>query len=64
MLAALGVQSLFDGTGAINIAAADALRQSPSNLMVGHTRASGDNANVLGMLDSPATIAGWQYGYL
>ena len=52
LLAALGVQSLFDGTGASSIAVAANLRESPSNLMVGHTRASGDNSNVLGMLDS------------
>jgi hypothetical protein len=52
LLAALGVQSLFDGIGAGSIAVAANLRESPSHLMVGHTRASGDNSNVLGMLDS------------
>ncbi|TVR47169.1 MAG: flagellar hook-associated protein FlgK [Planctomycetota bacterium] len=52
LLAALGVGGLFEGTKALDMQVSAALRNSPTNLLVGHTRAAGDNANVLGLLDS------------
>ncbi|TVR16529.1 MAG: hypothetical protein EA401_01240, partial [Planctomycetota bacterium] len=52
LLAALGVQGLFEGRGAADIRVSQALSLSPGNLLVGHTRSAGDNANVLSLLDT------------
>lgn len=52
LLSALGVNSMFSGKGAANIRVSDAIAKSPSNLLVGHTRAAGDNQNIVSMAKS------------
>ncbi|TVR14856.1 MAG: hypothetical protein EA401_03735 [Planctomycetota bacterium] len=52
LLSALGVQSLFHGGTAATMKVADSVLASPNNLLVGSTRANGDNSNILRMLDA------------
>lgn len=52
LLSALGVQSLFQGGNAATMQVSEGVLASPNNLLVGSTRSSGDNSNVLRMLDT------------
>jgi flagellar hook-associated protein FlgK len=52
VLAALGVNSMFSGVDAGSFIVADALRRSPGNLLLGDSRASGDNSAVRRMADT------------
>lgn len=52
ILSALGVNSMFSGRGASDIKVSNAIATSPSKLLVGHTRAAGDNQNIVAMAKS------------
>lgn len=47
LLPALGINALLSGTSAANISVAAPIVRDPGRLTVGHTRAPGDNANLL-----------------
>ncbi|MFW5882205.1 MAG: flagellar hook-associated protein FlgK [Planctomycetota bacterium] len=47
LLGALGINAMFSGTDARTMAVSRSLREDPARLAVGHTRAAGDNSNLL-----------------